>query len=57
MSWSWIWIGGALWVGTYAGVMFSLLTIAKQGSRECARGAMSPPARMPRARLRHRRAA
>ena len=58
MPWGWVWLGGALLVGFYAGVMLmSLLAIAKQGGRECARGAMSNPARMPRAPLRHRRPA
>ena len=58
MSWGWVWLGGALLVGPYAGVMLmSLLTIAKQGGRECARGAMSYPARLLRVPLRHRRPA
>lgn len=58
MPCGWVWFGGALLVGFYAGVTFmSLLAIAKQGGRECARGALSDPARMPRPPLRHRRPA
>jgi hypothetical protein len=58
MPWNWVWVGGAFLVGFYAGVMLmSLLAIAKQEGRDCARGAMSNPARMLRAPLRHRRPA
>ena len=58
MFWSWLWIGGALLVGLYAGMtLMSLLATAKLGSRESARGAMQCPARMPRAPVQHRRPA
>ena len=58
MPWGWVWLGGALLVGFCAGVMLmSLLAIAKKVDWECARGAMSNPAHMPRAPLRHRRPA
>ena len=37
MPWGWVWLGGSLLVGFYAGVMLmSLLAVAKQADREFA---------------------
>jgi len=58
MLWGWLWIGGALLVGFYAGMtLMSLLAIAKHGSPESARGTMPCPARIPRAPVQDRRPA
>jgi hypothetical protein len=58
MSWTWVWLGGALVLGFHLGVArMSLLSVAQQPSPERERGEMPCRARLPRMAGRHGRTA